>query len=65
MIKVFEIKLFLLITSLNNNSNKNRIVGLKFACHKVNCGCEKIKHKKSVKFDMFNLKISNKYIYVK
>ena len=65
MIKVFEIKLFLLITSLNNNSNKKKIVGLKFACHIVICGCDKIRHKKRIKFKAFNLKISNRYKYVK
>jgi len=40
------------ITLLNNNSNKNKIVGLKFACHIVICGWEKIRHKKSIKFDL-------------
>ena len=63
--RVFKFKLFLLITLLNNNSNKNKIVGLKFACQIVNWGCERIRHKKSIKFDVSNLKIFNRYRYVK
>jgi len=42
-----------------------KIVGLKLACHKVTCGFDIIKHKKSIKFDLSNLKIFNKYRYEK
>ena len=46
---------------LNNNNIKKKIVGLKFACHKVTCGFEKIKHKKITKLETLNLKIFIKY----
>jgi len=46
---------------LNNNNIKKKIVGLKFACHKVTWGFENIRHKKSIRFDKLKIKIFIRY----